>query len=405
MQFEQIVKQHGQEHLMDYYERLNDGEKHKLENELAAIDWNMIALDQYRRSSDKKENISPISVMTQSAVTENRSRYEELGLEKLKNREVGVVILAGGQGSRLGFDGPKGALNVGKTKEVFIFQLLLEELAAVSAKAGAWVHLYIMTSEENNASTIFFLQRHWYFGYPSEYVHFFVQDKNPCVDLNGKLLMADERSIAFSPNGNGGWFHSLIKNGFLPHIHKEKIKWLNVVSVDNVLQKMADPIFIGAVCSENVNCGAKVVRKKNAKEKVGVLCYENGHPAIVEYYDMDEAMAEQTDENGELVYGYGVTLNYLFCVEALEKTDTSLLPVHLAKKRIPFMAKDGEFIEPKEENGYKFEYLVLDLIKPMQSCLPYEVEREKEFAPIKNSSGDDSVETAQQLLEMNGLAL
>lgn len=405
MNFENLAKEYKQEHLLEYYNQLDDDKKGKLEEQLMDFDCSLLDLLVENPKISNRGEFSPISVLKIDSIQKDRVAYEERGLRAISSGEVAVVLLAGGQGSRLGYNGPKGSLNVGKTKEIFIFQILIDDLKKVANNAKNWIHLYIMTSEINNKETIAFLEQHKYFGYPSEYVHFFVQEMAPAVDFEGKLFMSDKDSLAYSPNGNGGWFSSLVRSGLLQHVKDHGIKWLNVISVDNVLQKVADPVFIGATYEANVTCGAKVIKKSNPYEKVGVLCYENGVPSIVEYYDLADEMANMKDQNGDLLYGYGVILNYLFRIDNLEKMYTKKLPIHLAKKKISYVTADGIQIEPKEENGYKFECLILDMIQYMDSCLPYEVIREKEFAPIKNKVGVDSLESAQALLEANNIQL
>ena len=181
------------------------------------------------------------------------------------------------------------------------------------------------------------------------------------------------------------------------------VEWLNVFSVDNVLQKIADPIFVGAVLKHQCVSGSKVVAKADPYEKVGVLCLEDGKPSIVEYYEMTEEMIHLRDKQGKLLYNYGVILNYLFSVEALEKIVNENLPTHIVEKKIPYMDETGNVVKPEKPNGYKFETLVLDMIHRMDNCLSFEVEREKEFAPIKNATGVDSLESARVLMKKNGI--
>ena len=181
------------------------------------------------------------------------------------------------------------------------------------------------------------------------------------------------------------------------------MEWLNVFSVDNVLQKIADPVFVGAVLKHGCVCGSKVVAKADPYEKVGVLCLEDGKPSIVEYYEMTEEMIHLRDKQGKLLYNYGVILNYLFSVATLEKIMNENLPTHIVEKKIPYMDAEGNQIKPDKPNGYKFETLVLDMIHMMDNCLSFEVEREKEFAPIKNATGVDSLESARELMKKNGI--
>ena len=188
-------------------------------------------------------------------------------------------------------------------------------------------------------------------------------------------------------------------------IHQEGIEWLNVFAVDNVLQRIADPCFIGATMDRGCDVGAKVVRKNHPDEKVGVMCLKDGHPSIIEYYELTNQLRDTLDEKGEPAYNFGVILNYLFHVESVENIMETSLPLHVVEKKIPYLDDAGVFQKPEEPNGYKFETLILDVIQLLDKCLPFEVEREKEFAPIKNKTGIDSVESARELLEKNGISL
>lgn len=404
-EIKEYLKQRKQEHLEAYFERLSFEKQAELKRQLDGLDWNILDISVHTEGEIKRGTFSPIPALGIDEIEERRSEYESCGLEAIKRGEIAAVLLAGGQGSRLGFDGPKGTYNIGETKEISIFSLLVRNLKAVAEKAGVWIHLYIMTSEINYEKTVEFFSEKNFFGYPEGYIHFFVQDMAPAVDFEGKLYMSAADRLFYSPNGNGGWFMTMVKRGLLTHIHENGIKWLNVFSVDNVLQQIVDPVFVGATLSGKVTCGAKVIRKTNPQEKVGVLCCEDGVPSIVEYYDMPEDMAKQTNEDGRLTYCYGVTLNYLFHVDNLERILDRTLPVHLAKKKIDYMKPDGEYVKASVENGYKFEYLVLDMIRYMDSCLACEVVREKEFAPVKNLTGVDSVDTAREYLRSNGFVL
>ena len=176
-------------------------------------------------------------------------------------------------------------------------------------------------------------------------------------------------------------------------------------AVDNVLQRIADPVFIGAVLSKNCVVGAKVVRKNAPDEKVGVMCLEDGRPSIVEYYELTEELMNAKNEKGDPAYNFGVILNYLFQESALSEFVEKKLPLHVVEKKIPYLDENGELVKPEAPNGYKFESLVLDMIHQMESCLPFEVVREREFAPIKNKTGVDSVESARELLKKNGVEL
>ncbi|MBQ6180115.1 MAG: UDPGP type 1 family protein [Ruminococcus sp.] len=402
----ELLEKFGQEHLLKYYDEISDEEKAELLAQIELIDFSVLEnLREENRFTAARGKFEPLGAVTIKDIENNSQKYNSAGIDAIKNGKVAAVLLAGGQGTRLGFDKPKGMFNVGVSKELYIFQCLINNLREVVDKAGAWVPLYIMTSEKNNNDTIAFLEEKDYFGYNKDYVKFFVQDMAPSVDYNGKIYMESRSRISISPNGNGGWFSSLVRAGLLDEIKDNGIEWINVFAVDNVLQRIADPLYVGAVISSGLQSGSKVVSKAGPDERVGVLCLEDGAPSIVEYYEMTEEMRTLIDENGELAYKYGVILNYLFSVDKLETILNDKLPVHVVEKKIPYMDENGNFIKPEKPNGHKFETLVLDMVHMQDSCLAYEVDRRKEFAPIKNASGVDSVDSARELLKENGIQL
>ena len=262
-----------------------------------------------------------------------------------------------------------------------------------------------MTSEKNDAQTRAFFAEHDYFGYNKDFVKFFVQEMVPAVDFDGNVLMESKDSLAMSPNGNGGWFSSMLKAGLGEDLKAKGIEWLNVFAVDNVLQQIADPVFVGATMLSGCVSGAKVVRKCGPYERVGALCLEDGKPSIIEYYELTPEMAEATNEAGSLLYGFGVILNYLFSVDKLLEIAEKQLPLHIVEKKVPYVDENGNLIKPDTPNAYKFETLILDMVYMMDNCLSFEVEREKEFAPVKNAAGVDSVESARALLLKNGIEI
>ena len=216
----------------------------KLESQLEHMDWSY--LDMIHNKEQQRGTFSPLAAMELSEIEANKDKYLATGLDAVKNGKVGAILLAGGQGTRLGFDKAKGMFNIGKTKELYIFEQLVANLMKVTNQTGTWVPLYVMTSEINDGMTREFFEEHDYFGYNKDYVKFFVQEMVPAVDFDGNLLMKSEDSLAMSPNGNGGWFKSLINAGLDKDLKDKGVEWLNVFAVDNVLQQIADPVFVGA---------------------------------------------------------------------------------------------------------------------------------------------------------------
>jgi len=395
------LEERGQQHLLKYYGELSESERKQLLKDIENTNFSI--LKKLDKSAKKPGKITPINAVTVQDIKRRRLQFESVGLNFLREGKVAAVLLAGGQGSRLGFDGPKGTFNIGLTRNISIFELQMKSVFSVVEKAGRYFHLFIMTSVQNNDETVKFFEDNDYFGYPVDLIHFFIQDVAPTCDFEGKVFLDKKHRVSLAPNGNGGWYSSLVNSGLARVMERENIEWLNVYGVDNVLQKMCDPAFIGATILKQCRCGAKVVSKVNPDEKVGVICNENGKPTVLEYFEIPENLKNKT-KKGELVYRFGVTLNYLFNVHDLNLTLSGRLPYHLAKKAIPHI-EDGERVTPKEPCGYKPETLIVDMVKHMGSCLAYEVEREKEFAPVKNLTGPDSVDTARELLALNGIQL
>ena len=409
MQYEQaktLLEEKGQSHLLKYYDELPEEGKAKLLAAIEELNWDFEdALANPADLTGANRDISPISGLRHSVIEKRKAEFEEIGVQAIKDGKVAAVLLAGGMGTRLGVDGPKGAYDIGITKPLYIFEQQMRNLQEVTAKCGVTVPLYIMTSDKNHEQTTSFWKANGYFGYEEKDVKFFKQDMAPAVDYDGTIILETKDTPALSPNGNGGWFSSLPRAGLCEDLHARGVEWLNIYAVDNVLQRIADPVFVGATIESGANCGAKAIFKTEPLEKVGVLCMDGDKPDIIEYYELTEEMANMRDENGDLVYSYGVIMNYLFRLSKLEEIADKKIPVHIVEKKIECLCEDGVTRKPEKENGKKFEALAVDLIKLMDSVLPYEVVREKEFAPIKNKTGVDSVESARELLKLNGVEL
>ena len=280
---EKLAK-YGQEHVLKYYDELSDTEKEELLAQIEDTDFAVLENCKNLGKSEGRGQFAPLAAMQVSEIKEREEEFRKIGVETIKAGKVAAVLLAGGMGTRLGSDNPKGMYDIGLTKPVYIFQRIIENLQDTVAQAGgAFIHLFIMTSEKNNDATVNFLKEHNFFGYPEDKVTFFKQDMAPASDYNG---MEGKGRISTSPNGNAGWYSSMLKAGLRDVLLKEGIEWIDIFAVDNVLQRIADPCFVGATVNAGVSCGAKVVRKNAPDEKVGVMCLEDGRPSIVEYYEL-----------------------------------------------------------------------------------------------------------------------
>ena len=401
----QTLEEYGQHHVLEHYEDGTDEQREALLEQIEKTDFSIIRYAQNPHGGQIRGKITPLGAMEISEIEKKREHFTQVGLKALREQKIGAVLLAGGMGTRLGSDDPKCMYDIGITKPVYIMQRLIENMMDVVREAGVPIPFFIMTSDKNHDKTVAFMEKMDYFGYDRNMVWFFKQDMAPAVDFDGKVYMETKYRIATSPNGNGGWFLSMMRSGVLDKAKEIGVEWLNIFAVDNVLQRISDPCFVGATLESGCATGAKVVRKVTPDEKVGALCLEDGRPSIVEYYDMTPELLEAKDEKGEPAYNFGVILNYLFREKDLERIVNDVLPVHVVEKKIPYMDENGNEIKPEEPNGYKIEQLAVDLVRELDTCLPYEVLREKEFAPIKNKTGIDSVESARELCRKNGIEL
>ena len=277
------LQKYGQEHVLKYYSELSDSEKQELLAQVEDTDFAVLANCKNLGHADKRGEFAPLAALQVSEIEKRKDEFTKLGVETIKAGKVAAVLLAGGMGTRLGSDNPKGMYDIGITKPVYIFQRIIENLLDTVKQAdGTYIRLFIMTSEKNNDATVNFLKEKNFFGYPEDKITFFKQEMAPASDYDGKVYMESKSRISTSPNGNAGWYSSLLKAGLRDVIVKEGIEWIDIFAVDNVLQRIADPCFVGATVAAKVSCGAKVVRKNAPDEKVGVMCLEDGKPSIVE---------------------------------------------------------------------------------------------------------------------------
>lgn len=314
--------------------------------------------------------------------------WQETGELLLKQGAVGAFTLAGGQGSRLGFEGPKGAYDFGLPSHASLFRLQARRLMNLGAKAGKPIPWAIMTSPLNRAETIEHFEEHSYFGYNRDFIRFFDQGTLAALKPNGSPLLDDSGNPVEVPDGNGGCFRALANSGTLAWFVEKKVRFVFLANIDNALVKMCDPAFIGALAADGTSpCAAKVVHKRNAEEKVGIFAYKNSRPAVLEYSDISDELRTAKTPDGALEYDGGNVGMYVFRIEALRKISTEALPWHVARKTVNGV-----------EGCWKFEQFLLDAFPLLGKLLPYGVEREDEFAPVKNASGNDSPESARKML-------
>lgn len=354
-----------------------------------------VATSDKMRDNDK---IEPIEYIDKSKLSnEDIEKYTKIGTEVILKNQYAVVTMAGGQGTRLGYNGPKGSYMLDLESPKSLFEIMCENLKKIKEEYNVIIPWYIMTSKENNNDTIEFFEENNYFNYPKQYIKFFIQGELPMLFTDGKIVMEDKWKIKEGADGHGGIFAAMKKNRIDEDMKQKGIKYFFVCGIDNILAKLVDLTFIGMTVSQNVLISSKSVVKANPNEKVGVFCLRNGRPSVVEYSEISDEMCNQTDENGELKFGESNILAHIFNIEMLDKIDKENLPYHVAFKKTEYVNEKGEIIEPEKENAYKFETFIFDAFYKADKMLVLRVKREEEFAPIKNKEGVDSPQTAKEL--------
>ena len=399
-----MLKMYNQEHIINLLNKLDEQKKWELIDQISKIDFHQIMelYDNTKKEVEIKENkIEAIKYLDKEKLTdEQKAEFEKLGEDAIKRGEYAVVTMAGGQGTRLGHNGPKGTFRLdGYGKGKYLFEILSENLKEANNKYGVTIPWYIMTSKDNNDETLNFLEKNNYFGYPKSEVILFKQGELPLIDENGRLLINKDMKIKEASDGNGGVFSSLRTTGMLSDMKERNIKWVFIGGVDNVILKMADVILLGMAIKKGVQIASKSVVKANPHEKVGVFCKMNGHPKVIEYSELPEKMAEEVDDDGELKYGESHIMCNLFSIDAIEKVSKEVLMYHSAFKKNSYIDENGREIIPEEPNSYKFESFIFDSFEFFDDIAILRGKREDDFAPVKNKEGVDSPKTAKELYE------
>ena len=402
-QITDILIKNNQTKVLKLLNSVSENKKQNLIKELLKVDFKQVKrlyLNKYKKSK-KEDLIEPIKYVDKNKLnSKQKLELEKLGEKVLRQNQYAVVTMAGGQGTRLGWKGPKGTfkLDVGENGK-YIFEILANTLKRTTAKYGKEVYWYIMTSIDNNDETISFFEEHNYFGYNKEKVKFFIQNILPLTDFDGNILIDKNLKVKEASDGNGGVFEALKKSKMLDDMKSHNIKWVYVCGVDNIMANMVDEVLLGLAIKNNVPSASKSVKKAYPEEKVGIFCKKNGKPAIIEYIDMDEKMIYAEDEQGELLYGESNIVGHLFNIESLEKMTDYNFDYHCAKKKNSYIDENLQEVIPEEPNTYKYEAFIFDGFEYLEDMVILRVNREEEFAPIKNAKGVDSPETAKEIYE------
>lgn len=397
------VYAHRQDHVFEYWGELIDAERRELLNDLTGIDFEGLQslFAQTRRSDAVAGEFGPapfIPIPKTEGENAQRAQAREAGIAHIRARKVAAFLVAGGQGTRLGYDGPKGKFPVSPVAGKTLFQIHAEKVLASSRAYGVDIPWLIMTSIANHEETETFLEEHDYFGIRETLVHVFPQNLIPSLDANGSLILESKNRIFKNPDGHGGSLTALKTSGALDFLAEHGIDTLSYFQVDNPLVRVIDPDFIGYHVLNTADVSSKAVTKAGPEEKVGVFVrFPNGACGVVEYSDMTHEQQHLQDCTGALVYAMGNIAIHLFSVEYIRRLTAGgaiELPYHVARKKIKSLRAGA----PAEIDGFKFEKFVFDAIPLAERSIVFETSRDEEFAPVKNRTGVDSVDTAREMM-------
>jgi UDP-N-acetylglucosamine/UDP-N-acetylgalactosamine diphosphorylase len=405
-----LLAQHHQEHLLTFWAELEDGQRRWLLEQIQRLDWPRI--DRWAKTLVERppEHLLQNTGFepAKSYGVEPRNEREghkyaqaiRLGNELISAGKVGALLVAGGQGTRLAFDGPKGNYPISPVKHKTFFELFAQTIAAISQRHGVICPWYIMTSPMNHAETLDIFKSNRYYGLDPANVFIFQQGTLPSFDFNGRILLAGKADLALSPDGHGGCIKALRDSGALADMHRRGIEYLSYWQVDNPLVKLFDPLFIGLHVLDDAQMSSRAVIKDYPKEKVGNFCLVDGKMTVIEYSDLPDDLANRRNPDGSLVFRLGSIAIHIINVAFVRKFNTSefSLPLHRADKKIKYVDMEGNLVDPMEPNGVKLESFIFDALPMAERSIVVDLERDEQFAPTKNATGPDSVETTQRMM-------
>ena len=403
-----LLKHHRQEHVLAFWDGLTLKQQDSLREQVEALNFDVIERCRTLLESVSSEQCtvssspSPLTPAPVTALSElEREALRERGGEEIRNGKVGVILVAGGQGSRLGYEGPKGCYPIGPIRQTSLFFYHARKILALERHYGTCIPLYVMTSPDNNEDTVNFFKAHEYFGLSRERVFFFPQAMWPAFTPDGNIILDAPDHIVTCPDGHGGMLAALDCNGCLADMQRRGLTTLFYFQVDNPLVDIADPAFIGFHRQEGADISIKVCEKRDPDEGLGVVVNtQDGKTVMVEYTELTTEQKNERREDGKLKYLFGSVAIHVFSAEFLYRIVKVGLPLHVAHKKISYCAPDGTTVKPEMNNGYKFEKFIFDCMAEAKkvSCLAFE--RADEFSPLKNAVGDDSPATCRRDLQL-----
>lgn len=398
-----ILSKYNQEHLIQFYSELTEKQKSDLLNQILKIDFEEI-LNLYEESKlevlNSTENIEPLDYSIKADFTKSeKKQLTSLGVKAIKSGKIGVITLAGGQGSRLGFSGPKGTFSLETTPRKSLFEIVCDYLKKYATKYKINIPWYIMTSTNNYFDTISFFEQNNFFEYGRNNIIFFVQDNMPIVDTNGKLVLSEIYKVNLASNGNGNLFSALKKSNLIKDMEQKKLQWLFVGGIDNVLLDPLDPIFIGYTINSKCEIGSKTLFKENPADISWIFARKNKKPAIADCENFTEEISKLTNSKGKYLYREKNMLSHIFSLKAITKMANIKFPYHRAFRKNAFVNFEGMKEVPEKPNIYKFEQFVFDSFSYFNNIALLRVNAAEEFAPIKDFTSIYNPEIAAKRYE------
>jgi UDP-N-acetylglucosamine/UDP-N-acetylgalactosamine diphosphorylase len=399
------LRPRGQDHVLRWWDGLASGERERLLDDLESIPWDVLdkLIPTHVLSQPNTALVGellPAPIYPRIPGPDQQTLYEEavrVGRERIAGGKVAALTVAGGQGTRLGFAGPKGAVPVTPVGGKTLFQLFAETVLAAGRRYGVSIPWYVMTSPANHYETVDFLVRHHFFGLPRRDVIVFQQGMLPAFDFAGRLLLEDKHRLALAPDGHGGVLKALLRSGALADMQARGVEVISYFQVDNPLVKPFDPLFIGLHALTQSEMSTKVARKADDLERVGNLCLRDGRLTVIEYSEFPEIHARVQNADGRRRFDAGNLAMHLLDVGFVQRiTSRSFeLPCRRAEKVVPFINDDGSLVSPSTPNAIKLETFIFDALPSATNPLALEVDRTEEFSPVKNLTGVDSLESAK----------
>lgn len=397
----------GQEHVLRFADRLEPGALGAFLDQIEAIDLELVSrlVEQMRADAPlaglSLEKLEPADWIDLESGAATDARARAAGEELLRQGKVAALVVAGGQGTRLGYDGPKGCYPVGPVTRRSLFSWHAAKVLAARRKYQARIPLLVLTSEANDRATREYFARHAWFGLPEEDVAIFRQGMLPAVDFEGRLILESTGSLALAPDGHGGTLTALTKSGVLADLESRGIEEIFYFQVDNPLARLLDPVYLGFHRLRGAQMSSKACAKRDAAEKVGVFARNDDRVGIIEYSDLPRDLMEARDAAGRLRYRAGNIAIHVIRVDFVKALTRGglRLPYHRAVKAIPSVDASGASVKPDAKNGVKFETFIFDALPLAERSVVLEAARHEEFSPIKNQSGEDSAESCTRDLD------